>query len=136
MCVWVVLDAFALCAVRRLGKRFETTLLLQSFAVIACHLLLVDASMRARVAEQKDAAKEPRVFENFRLSEFWQWDDTFSYVQALGVFSAALSVVSFLYLHEDWCVEALGALALGLESVLALPQVWRNYRTKGTTGLR
>jgi hypothetical protein len=88
------------------------------------------------VAGQKGAAKEPRVFENFRCADFWQWDDTFSYVQALGVSSAALSVLSFLYLTEDWYVEALGSLALGLESVLALPQVWRNYRTQNTTGLR
>ena len=41
-----------------------------------------------------------------------------------------------MFIHQDWFVELMGVLALGIESMLGLPQLIRNYQKKSTEGLR
>jgi uncharacterized protein with PQ loop repeat len=74
-----------------------------------------------------------------RFGQFWQWDDYRKYVLALGGFSAVfagLTVLNMLVIRTAIYTEVIGTLALLIESTLAMPQFYQNYRLKSTRGLR
>jgi hypothetical protein len=67
---------------------------------------------------------------------FWQWADMHSYVLALGAMNAGLAALHLLVGSWSVYVEAVGVAALLLESMLAMPQAFQNWRRKSTQGLR
>lgn len=65
---------------------------------------------------------------------FWTWDHYLDYVNCLLGFT---TLIAFLYLClRDYTafIEILGALSLGIESTLPLPQCISNFKNKSTTG--
>ncbi|MBP5977786.1 PQ-loop repeat-containing protein [Brasilonema sp. CT11] len=47
-----------------------------------------------------------------------------------------MAFLTLLLLFQNWFTELLGFLALGIESVLGVPQLYQNYKKKSTEGLR
>lgn len=65
---------------------------------------------------------------------FWTWDHYLDYINCLLGFT---TFIAFLYLclrQYPAFIEILGALSLGIESTLPLPQCISNFKNKSTTG--
>eukprot|EP00741_Cyanophora_paradoxa_P011747 tig00020563_g11351.t1 len=115
------------------GKRFEMTLVYQSIVMIIMQLALVELVVRCRRA--RGPAAEKAVIWDMKFSNFWAWDDFTSYVAFLVFVVMILALLSAIFISFEWFYEGLGFIALGTESMLALPQFLRNYRNKSTAGL-
>mmetsp|Transcript_9069 Transcript_9069/g.32038 ORF Transcript_9069/g.32038 Transcript_9069/m.32038 type:complete len:302 (-) Transcript_9069:81-986(-) len=116
------------------GRDFEVTLLYQAVAVVACQLAMIQLCTRVRVATQR-ADKRLRRFTDFNVNEFWTWDDFASYVQAEASLVGLLVAFSIAFMRYEWFVDALGTLALGVEALLGVPQIYRNFVKQSTAGL-
>jgi len=114
------------------GKKFHLVLLYQSVVMIIAQLLLLELCVRYK--KQKAHSKIKYYIQNF-LNDFWQWDDITSYFIVLIIFAISLVILSFIFISQPWFVEGMGFLALFVESTLALPQVYANYRNQSTAGL-
>ncbi|KAI9481089.1 MAG: hypothetical protein EXX96DRAFT_595060 [Benjaminiella poitrasii] len=139
-----------------LGKRFDTTLLFQSVAMLIAMVTLLklvvqyksdnpfeplmrhesnhssSASSYSSLSSSQpshDIVTEPR-----RLTNFWDWDNFEDYVKCLLGFTTAIGIL-YVVLHQyDWFIETLGFVSLGIESTLPLPQLLTNLKNKSTNG--
>ncbi len=75
-------------------------------------------------------------FRDFNLEYFWSWDDFSSYIEFLLCLCAVIGVCTAVLGSNVLFAEGLGVLALGVESTLALPQVYRNHAKQSTSGLK
>lgn len=115
----------------RLGKVFDDTLVYQSIIMIFVQLTMMEVVCRSRRSKK---SKDAKSFFDFDLAYFWQWDDFFSYVAFLGSCSFIMAILCFLFVQNTLFVEGLGYVALFIEAMLAVPQIYRNHY-QGTTGL-
>jgi hypothetical protein len=120
-----------------LGKDFPVVLLVQSLIMIAAQLLMVRVCVNSLVSStqpnfQGKALLDPKFF--------WNWDDfsnhsTLHSVQFLSFFTLLFSLLTGFMENEPIYFEVLGFLALGLESTLGLPQLYKNFQRRSTEGL-
>ena len=141
----------------RIGKRFELTLLFQSIAMIIAMLVLLELVVRYKhdssyallygdlrhsfstdsieedlLAEENDIPIHSR--KSWWKLPFWTWDHYLDYINCLLGFT---TLVAFLYLllkEYPAFIETLGALSLGIESTLPLPQCISNFKNRSTAG--
>lgn len=73
---------------------------------------------------------------DFVLSDFWNWDDFASYLQAEAALVGVLLLLSLAFMRYEWFVDMLGTIALGVEATLGVPQIYRNFVKQSTAGLR
>ncbi|CDS08625.1 hypothetical protein LRAMOSA09986 [Lichtheimia ramosa] len=117
------------------GKRFDTTLLIQSAVMILTQSVLLETVVRHRSSPEKHESepfkgqKRPRWYETF-----WQWPHYLDYVNCLLGFTTVVGVAYVLLGKLPWFVETLGIISLGIESTLPLPQCISNFKTRSTTG--
>lgn len=120
----------------RFGKRFDTTLLIQSAVMIITQSILLETVVRHRTPEKHES--EPlKDQEQRRLrwyDTFWQWPHYLDYVNCLLGFTTVVGVAYVLLGKLPWFVEALGIISLGIESTLPLPQCISNFKTRSTAG--
>ncbi|KAJ8660612.1 hypothetical protein O0I10_003660 [Lichtheimia ornata] len=118
------------------GKRFDTTLLIQSAVMIITQSILLETVVRHRTPEKHES--EPlKDQEQRRLrwyDTFWQWPHYLDYVNCLLGFTTVVGVAYVLLGKLPWFVEALGIISLGIESTLPLPQCISNFKTRSTAG--
>ncbi|KAI8097107.1 PQ loop repeat-domain-containing protein [Halteromyces radiatus] len=157
-----------------LGKRFDTTLLVQSIAMIVAQMVLLhivvlyrhdpspttlysnlevggssSSSLSSLLDEQLEAEIQGRdmldhPYHQGRhrcgllrwngIRRFWSWEYYLDYINCLLIFT---TIVAFLYLllqKSTAFIELLGALSLGIESTLPLPQCISNFQRKSTAG--
>lgn len=69
------------------------------------------------------------------LSDFWKWNDFSSYLKFLFAFTAIVSLITFLLLHNRLYIEILGFASAIIESLLGFPQLIQNYSKKSTSGM-
>lgn len=123
------------CSFNRFGKRFDTTLLIQSAVMILTQSVLLETVVRHRSSPEKHESepfkgqKRPRWYETF-----WQWPHYLDYVNCLLGFTTVVGVAYVLLGKLPWFVETLGIISLGIESTLPLPQCISNFKTRSTTG--
>lgn len=129
------------------GRHYELPLLFQSLLMIAAMLEMV----RLCVSVGNDEPKGDRlVLENQSetgaevggskaggpfWTRFWKWTDFQSYLEAVSLFVAVSSLVTYLLLRVDVFVEGLGFAAVLTEALLGVPQFYRNWRNKSTYGM-
>lgn len=77
-----------------------------------------------------------RKFTDLELADFWDWDEFSSYLQAWLALNFALFLACAMLLPNQYFIDLLGSVALGVEAMLAVPQAWRNYKQKSVQGLR
>ena len=119
----------------RFGKRFDTTLLIQSVVMIITQSILLETVVRHRPPEKheseplKDQQQRPKWY-----NTFWQWPHYLDYVNCLLGFTTVIGVAYVLLGNVSYFVEALGVISLGIESTLPLPQCISNFKTRSTAG--
>ena len=114
-------------------------LLIQAIATLIAQLLLLKLCVDVQNETNKKTGikrTKPRQFLDFRLPEFWQWDNFSSYIQAIGTMTLILIVATLLFYPSSGFTQVLGAIGLGIEAMLAVPQLIRNFSNKSTKGLR
>ncbi|KAF7726809.1 PQ-loop repeat-containing protein 1 [Apophysomyces ossiformis] len=144
-----------------LGKRFDTTLLIQSIAMIVAQLILLHTVVRfrledvpgngvggpteySRLREDEDGEGDEDVLRakthtNPSLCQqcyrsFWNWPHYLDYMNCLLTFTTIVGAL-YLGLHRYTAfIELLGALSLGIESTLPLPQCLYNFARRSTDG--
>ncbi|KAI9494398.1 PQ loop repeat-domain-containing protein [Zychaea mexicana] len=136
-----------------LGKRFDTTLLIQSLIMIAAQLVLLEIVVLYRPLEKHEQDpllqhhdQQPQnnnnssssssikklLLQNWRT--MWAWDHYLDYVNFLLGLTTVIAVGYQLLGHHGWFVETLGVLSLGIESTLPLPQCVSNFKRRSTAG--
>lgn len=137
-------------------KGFELTLLYQSVMMIAAQLVLLELIVRVQLKNRSsknhsnkdgrlnyDVTRGSRVVYTqpvgFDMENFWQWDYFGEYLAFLGLFGISIATVTILnklIFGSTWVTETVGGLALMIESTLAMPQFYSNWKSKTSGGLR
>ncbi|ORX61812.1 hypothetical protein DM01DRAFT_1332391 [Hesseltinella vesiculosa] len=129
-----------------LGKRFDTTLLLQSIVMIVTQLVLLEAVVYFRTTPTllDDSSSEtlsivseaghPWTLAWQRRQLFWNWPTYLDYFNFLLAFTTAVGLL-YVFLHQ-WApfVEIIGFLSLSIESTLPIPQCIYHSRHRSTEG--
>ncbi|TAQ86440.1 hypothetical protein B7494_g5244 [Chlorociboria aeruginascens] len=130
------------------GARFDTSLLIQSFIMIAIQLLLLQVALEHRPGPSSKGGEAAIPFAGSREGEFrvsrpfnfWQWRSPKPYWQfllymfiTLMACELILSPMPALYALYS---TAIGYIGLSVEATLPLPQVISNYRSRSCKGFR
>lgn len=75
-------------------------------------------------------------FSDFDLNSFWHWNKFADYVQCVLAFTGVTGCVTYLSLDSSIFVETLGFLAVFIEAMVGIPQLYRNYQNRSTEGMR
>jgi len=116
------------------GERYDLVLLTQSVVMTTAMVLMLEISVRMN---KKLVPKTQRtsVWKGDFFASFWRWNDLSSFVIALCVFTGIAGAITALFTKYRVFVEALGMVALLVEACLGLPQLFRNFSRKSTTGM-
>lgn len=71
-----------------------------------------------------------------RPYDFWQWRSRRPYWHFLAYFTAALAVLQILIGSTPAYTAVQGYIALSVEAILPLPQIWENSKTRSCKGFR
>ncbi|ORZ09879.1 hypothetical protein BCR42DRAFT_116747 [Absidia repens] len=129
----------------KLGKRFDTTLLVQSIVMILSQLILLEIVIRYRptptlmddsssFSSLSTEAEHPWHRAWQKRHSFWQWPTYLDYLNFLLAFTTVIALLYVFMAQLPWFVELLGIISLGIESTLPLPQCISNYRYRSTEG--
>lgn len=69
------------------------------------------------------------------VESFWNWPYFSSFLQFIGILAGVMSVLTLLFVRQQWFVEVTGVAALGLEAMLAVPQAYSNWKNQSAEGL-
>ncbi|XP_063155081.1 solute carrier family 66 member 2 isoform X2 [Candoia aspera] len=115
------------------GRHFESPLLLQSIIMIVTMLLMLKLCTEVRVANELNIKR--RSFSDFDLNSFWHWNKFADYVQCVLAFTGVTGCITYLSLDSGIFVETLGFLAVFIEAMVGIPQLYRNYQNRSTEGM-
>ncbi|KAH8832377.1 hypothetical protein DL96DRAFT_1581828 [Flagelloscypha sp. PMI_526] len=114
-----------------IGNHYETPLLIQAVLMICAQLILLYICILYRpLAAPETLGMSTRPF------SFWQWNRYVQYLESLAAYITVLTIFILVLGRSTFFVEALGFLALGLESTLPIPQLISNYRQRSLYGFR
>jgi len=71
-----------------------------------------------------------------RPYDFWQWRAVRPYWQFLGYYAATLLALQIILGKYHVYVSLLGSLALAVEAILPLPQIYSNHKNHSCKGFR
>ncbi|XP_046385568.1 solute carrier family 66 member 2 isoform X2 [Ischnura elegans] len=117
------------------AKTYELPLLLQSIIMNFAMFLMVHLCIKVQEKSIVIKGKE-RVFTDFDWKYFWAWSDFQSYVDCILVLSIIVGMLTYFMLDVSVYVEGLGFVAVLTEAMLGVPQLYRNYISKSTKGMR
>lgn len=130
------------------GAQFDTSLLIQSFIMIAIQLVLLKVALDHRPGHSSKGGEAATPFAGAREGDFgvvrpynfWQWRSPKPYWQfllylfiSLTVLELFLSPVPSLYALYS---ASIGVIGLSIEATLPIPQVLSNHRAKSCKGFR
>lgn len=67
---------------------------------------------------------------------FWQWTQFNDYIVFILILWFVIGTISVLFMSVKLYVELLGFTSLMTEASLGLPQFWRNFKQRSTSGMR
>eukprot|EP01117_Protostelium_nocturnum_P012307 TRINITY_DN452_c0_g2_i3.p1 TRINITY_DN452_c0_g2~~TRINITY_DN452_c0_g2_i3.p1 ORF type:complete len:155 (-),score=38.71 TRINITY_DN452_c0_g2_i3:125-589(-) len=103
--------------------------------MVIAQLFMLEICVRLKKSDYL-TNKKPFLEDPFSLSNFWSWDDFSSYLAFLGLFASTLLLLSGVFgMGSSFYWEVLGTIALATESILGVPQMINNQKTKSTKGL-
>ncbi|CCG83802.1 protein of unknown function [Taphrina deformans PYCC 5710] len=113
-----------------IGDRFDTTLLIQSFVMVAvqCVLLHQCLTYRPIITKNRTASRRPL--------HLWEWNDSRTFWRSLAQFVLSLAVLQVLIGRSPYYVSFLGTIGLGIEATLPIPQFLKNNKNKSVEGIR
>ncbi|KAI8083415.1 uncharacterized protein B0P05DRAFT_570731 [Gilbertella persicaria] len=144
----------------KIGKQFDTTLLLQSIAMVLAMLVLLeivvrykhDQSFAVLYSDLRSSFSSSSIEQDLRAEEegfdieqrhslrrawrmpFWEWDHYLDYVNCLLIFTTLVALSFLMFRNNSAYIEMIGALSLGVESTLPLPQCISNFKHRSTAG--
>lgn len=71
-----------------------------------------------------------------RLERFWYYDNLKSYFIFLFGFTMMLAFLNLMFIGQPVFVESLGAISLLMESILGIPQVYKNFSQGSAESIR
>lgn len=71
-----------------------------------------------------------------RPYDFWQWKTVRPYWQFLGYYTVSLWALQIILGSSQFYVSTLGSLALAVEAILPLPQIYSNHMNRSCKGFR
>ncbi|WVQ63896.1 uncharacterized protein L199_002052 [Kwoniella botswanensis] len=100
-----------------------------------------DPSTRGHARQDSDYIDQPPTSmsgsgKSKRPFEFWQWEGYGSYLEFLAALILALGVLQVILGRWMWYIDALGFVALTIESTLPIPQFISNFKRKSCYGFR
>jgi len=121
------------------GVQYETPLLVQSIlmnlAMFSLVQLCTTINNRPDYLVPGEKRKKQHTFTDFEPDFFWQWTDFSSYVEFIMCVAALGSVLMYFFVGYSPFVETVGFLAVFTESMLGMPQFYRNFKNKSTYGM-
>ncbi|KAF9449946.1 hypothetical protein P691DRAFT_511789 [Macrolepiota fuliginosa MF-IS2] len=114
-----------------LGNHFEIPLLVQSFLMILAQLALLYICIHFRPKLSPEALGS-----STRPFSFWQWSTYTQYIEFLCGFILCQAILFLILGRNEFFIDILGFVALGLESTLPIPQLISNYRQRSLYGFR
>lgn len=131
------------------GARYGIPLLLQAIASILTQLYIMRVIVKINrekhvnginnsvgiILSVRKVAYYDRSILDFRSKDFWNWTDWESYLLAELGLVVILTTLSGIFHLNSWYTDLLGTCSLGIEALLPLPQVLKNYRRQNTIGL-
>ncbi|KAH8591110.1 hypothetical protein B0O99DRAFT_520105 [Bisporella sp. PMI_857] len=128
------------------GAKFDTSLLIQSFIMIAIQTVLLKVALDHRPGPSSKGGEMATPFVGGaefgapRPYNFWQWRSPKPYWQFLVYLFVTLAALELILAPMPGLYTlystSIGYLGLSIEATLPLPQIMANYRTKSTKGFR
>ncbi|XP_072374011.1 solute carrier family 66 member 2 [Scyliorhinus torazame] len=115
------------------GKHFELTLLWQSIVLIFTMLALLNLCCAVQQSSRMSTSRH--FFTDFDPKYFWAWSRFLDYIQFCLAFTVLCLFVTYLLIDSQLYVETLGFLAVLIEAMLGVPQLFRNFKNKSTAGM-
>lgn len=125
-----------------LGKRFNLALLYQSIVVIVSQIYLIHVYFQYQ--DELPFKSENKPFceyllnwkETLNPSNIWNWSDEIEYYKFILFFSFISLIICYLIGFENnFFFEVVGAIGVGCETFIELPQIKENCNTKNTENL-
>lgn len=109
--------------------------------MIVMQCLLLNVALLHRPSASQDAVQHNPFAQTSELEiprphNFWRWRTSRPYWLFLGYLSLGLLVLQMLFGHSVTYAGLLGAIALGIEAILPIPQILANHRRRGCKGFR
>ena len=70
------------------------------------------------------------------VNYFWKWTEYNDYILFITLFTVLGGVTTLLLRNVQLYVELLGFASLLTEAMLGVPQFWKNFQMKSTSGMR
>ena len=77
-----------------------------------------------------------KYFIDFNPADFWNWSTFSDYFQCVLSMVVIICLLTYLLVESSAYIETIGTLSLCTESTLALPQLFKNFSTGSTQGMR
>ncbi|KAJ1084111.1 hypothetical protein NDU88_004265 [Pleurodeles waltl] len=72
---------------------------------------------------------------DFDLQYFWNWSRFVDYLQCCLFVSVVCTLVTYIFIDAAIFVEGLGFVAVLMEAMLGVPQLWQNFQKRSTQGM-
>ena len=77
-----------------------------------------------------------KYFTDFEPSDFWNWSTYTDYLQSIISMIVIISFLTYAFVDSSAYIEGIGTLSLCTEATLALPQLFKNFSSGSTQGMR
>ena len=143
------------------GARFDQALLIQAVVMIAVQSVLLKVALDNRAGPLRPQGIEMRTMggkgvdgtlpnggildsrssdSSQRPYNFWRWPQQQAYWNFIIAFSTALFALHIFLQPSPTTAQLytslIGALGLGIEAILPIPQIWTNYSSQSCRGFR
>jgi hypothetical protein len=123
------------------GVHYDRALFIQALIMIAMQCILLHFALTYRPALLANAADQNTSASSSELDiprpyNFWRWRTAKPYWLFFGYGVAVLTVLQLILGHSQSYAGLLGAIALGIEAILPLPQILANHKRRGCKGFR
>jgi len=120
------------------GHWFEYPLLVQSFIMVICMVVMLELCIRVKnenLYANSVGISPPKKFTDFESAYFWKWTNFNSYLQFILAFIAVGAFLTRIFINVSVFIEFLGFASVFTEAMLAAPQFYRNFKNKSTEGM-
>ncbi|KAL5466821.1 hypothetical protein EMCRGX_G030972 [Ephydatia muelleri] len=115
------------------GKRYEYPLLAQSVVMVLAMIALMHLCVKVEREVSPGVAR--RISDYSSVDYFWKWTEFSDYILFITLFTVFGGVVTLVLRNVQLYVELLGFASLMTEAMLGVPQFWKNFQMKSTSGM-
>lgn len=94
-----------------------------------------ETELHCNVQLRRHANVKPAEVENLDRTFFWKWTNFRSYLGFMVLFATIGGIFTYILVDIPIFVETIGLLAVLTEAMLGVPQFFRNFSNKSTSGM-